>query len=78
MNKKCDFCTTLKLYKKADRDLNKIVNKGPKMHYQYCVAIVTRCWLNDKSKMSSMVDDKYKINYCPECGKELRRRKKNE
>lgn len=74
---KCKFCTMLKCYKKADRLLNKIT-VGPKRHYRYSAAIVSYVWSKDKNRESSMVDDGYKINYCPECGKELRRRKKNE
>lgn len=68
----CKFCTDLKDIKTANRESRKdviVLGGKPRRHYYY-VAIVERL----AGKLGRTTWYQYKLNYCPECGKYLKRR----
>lgn len=79
----CEFCDALWLYKFSDRELNKlhVADGEPRMFHEYTVAIVRRSWTKARGKRHAGRSTDYrhlglgfKLNYCPECGKALRRK----
>lgn len=72
----CEFCKAYTTDKRYDR-IAKHYN-GVKLKKEYTVALVSRSWINSKRNFSRIVDFRnkgigYKLNYCPECGKRLKR-----
>ena len=75
--KTCDFCNELGLAKFTDKN-------NTLLGIEYQAALARRWWkksegkrsagmtLNIKNKKTSMA---FKLNFCPECGKELRKNK---
>ena len=61
---KCDFCENLEIQK----DLEQI-----DFNYEYTVSLVTKIWTHEKSKSraGAYIQDNFKLNYCPECGRKL-------
>lgn len=71
----CKFCEAIQGYKRAETILRK---QDPDFHYRYSVAIVKRIFCKGSSgSMGSSTDYRYlgcgyKLNYCPECGTEIK------
>ncbi len=77
----CKFCKALKTHKFSARWCNKHI-EGDYVYHEYTVALVNRSWTKAKGKRraSRSTDYRYqgmgfKLNYCPECGRELKRRR---
>ena len=80
----CVFCRELKSHQNINdflRDHGDESDKGIK--HEYTVAIVIRTWNKDRGKRHAVrtTDYRYrgigyKLNFCPECGRDLRRRSK--
>lgn len=75
---KCEFCERLAL----EKHWEKIENKTglAKINHEYTVAFVTHAWYKSKRHASRSVDYRnkglgYKLNFCPECGRQLKRGK---
>lgn len=73
----CKFCEAYELARRIDRS-----DLGVNYRHEYTVALVTRSWKKDRGKKtaSRLTNYRnkglgYKLNYCPECGRELRRRR---
>lgn len=67
--------------KKIDKDIDPYIYNGAKTFHRYEAALVSYTWVSgDKKNETSVIDDGFKLNYCPECGKRLnkRMRKKGE
>ena len=83
MTKTCFFCESLEDQKKADRIYTQAAAaKGKDYRHEYTVALVIRSWYADKGKRRAgrTTDYRnqgigYRLNYCPECGRYLRRRR---
>ena len=60
----CDFCKSYESMKNIE-DNN--------FRYEYYVSIVSKFWRRDKGKNreGTYIKDNFKLNYCPECGKEI-------
>ena len=80
--KTCEFCRALDTYKFADREWNKICKKDgdPRVLHEYTAALVRRSWTKEKGKRHAGRTTDYrnqgigfKLNFCPECGRALRR-----
>ena len=82
--KKCKFCEELEGYKRihAHQEQRDPYDPelGPYLH-DYKVALVIRSWFKKWGKRNAgrTVSFRYKglgfdLNYCPECGKELRKK----
>ena len=87
---KCEFCEALKTYQfgikwsnncRTEEDKEKLGRRKS----DYSVAIVEWSWWQKRGKKSAgrIVGYRrkgvgYKLNFCPECGRDLRRRKKRE
>lgn len=77
----CDFCKHFKIIK----DINDEASKRDELYeqygdykHEYTVAIITHSWFTKLGKRNAgrTVDYRkngngFKLNYCPECGKEL-------
>ena len=81
MTKTCVFCKNLEEWKEADRFCRlDAMAKGRDYRHEYTAALLIRSWYADKGKRraSRTLDTKrgigYRLNYCPECGRFLRRR----
>lgn len=77
MAEHCEFCDRLEL-EKFSRSLDK--GQKPKIYYECTVALVVRSWTKERGKRNAgrLTDYRnqgigYKLNFCPECGKDLRR-----
>lgn len=74
----CSFCEMLDFEKKWNADHNRI-EKDPdsKLRYEYLAALDIRMWKRNGTKKGagSMKLTGYKLNYCPECGRALRKEK---
>ena len=81
----CKFCETMQTYRKVDYVSDKWKSEDPELQKlgkykrEYTVAIVRRGWYQKKGKRSAgrSTDYRYrglgyKLNYCPECGRDLR------
>lgn len=75
----CKFCEALETWKYCNKTFNKTRPKEERLKEEYTVALVSHTWSASKGKRnaSRTVDYRnkglgYKLNYCPECGKELR------
>ena len=78
----CKFCESLENHKKIENFWLEEGNEPSK--YEYSVLIQMRCWKPKYGKKDSSWDIDYgnrkfgfhglgyKLNYCPECGKDLR------
>lgn len=74
----CAFCDTLAKHKWANRIANQIwedKSECPTKH-EYTVALIDRAWKRSKSNASRWVDYRnkgigFKLNFCPECGREI-------
>lgn len=72
----CNFCKNLKFTKKMNRPKCEMDRK---IRYKYSVALVTRLFVKGIRGYSGRnVDYRnlgcgYELNYCPECGKPLKR-----
>ena len=78
----CKFCERLGSLKQVYQFLNKHDKKQgeEKIKHEYTVALVTHSWLPSKGKKraSRSTDYRnqglgYKLNFCPECGRNLRK-----
>lgn len=79
----CEFCRYLSVYKSADVQLDKMNKEtgAPRIYHEYTVALVDRSWTKARGKRHACRSTDYrnqgigyKLNYCPECGKALRRK----
>lgn len=75
----CKFCEALDIWKHCNESYNKHLLKAERLKEEYTVALVSHTWSVSRGKRSASrtVDYRnkglgYKLNYCPECGKELR------
>lgn len=75
----CKFCDALSFYKAFHSRADTI-----KEFHEYNVALVIRSWTKEKGKKraSRLADYRYqgigyKLNYCPECGKTIRKRRED-
>lgn len=76
----CQFCSSLQMYKQSARFWKKY--DGDNLLHEYTVALVVRSWTKEKGKQRAGRTTDYrrqgigfKLNYCPECGKLLRRKR---
>ena len=76
----CDFCDSLELHKRIRRFDNQY--ERTKIKEEYTVALVIRSWTPQKGKRRAgrSTDYRnqgigYRLNFCPECGREIRRKK---
>ena len=84
-DERCEFCenyTFKKLHYKVFRKMCLKENVEPTKK-EFSVAIVEIQWRNSKKNATRTTDYRhlglgYELNFCPECGKQLRRRKNNE
>ena len=82
---KCAFCRSLEAHRIGVAIANKTNHSdGPPLLEEYTVAIVARSWIKGQSKRGAgrSTDYRYqglgyKLNYCPECGKKIERRRRN-
>ena len=75
----CGFCE----HYEHDKQIDKIADNlekghGRTLHHEYTVAIVNRVWFETKKLSAKSIEYRhkgfgFKLNYCPECGKPLRR-----
>lgn len=82
--KPCKFCEAMKVKRQIDKFTNEHqspedLKKYGKHKTEYTVAIITRSWYskNGKRHAGRITDYRhmglgYKLNYCPECGRELK------
>ncbi len=74
----CSFCEMLDFEKKWNADHNRI-EKDPdeRLRYEYFAALDVRSWKRSKTKKDAVSTKLtgYKLNYCPECGRALRKGK---
>ena len=75
----CKFCEALDVWKHCNETYNKHLPKAEKLKEEYTVALVSHTWMASRGKRSASKTTDYrnkglgyKLNYCPECGKELR------
>ena len=76
----CVFCADYQMYKKINKELNKKdkrISDEPFKH-EYTVALVIRDWFPSAGKKNASRSIHYrnkglgyKLNFCPECGKEI-------
>ena len=66
----CSFCEMLDFEKKWNA-------KGERLRHEYFAALDVRSWERSKAKKEAVSTKLtgYKLNYCPECGRALRKRK---
>lgn len=76
----CDFCDDLNLRKKCAREDNRGQSEEYRLKYAYNVALVQHIWTKRKGKRNASRSTDYRnqgigyqLNYCPECGRSLRR-----
>lgn len=74
----CKFCERLEVWKRCQQITN-AHTEGEKSKVEYAVALVEHRWFPSVGKRNAgrVTDYRnqglgYKLNYCPECGKELR------
>ena len=83
--KKCNFCEALEDYREVQAAGNKYRETypglGPYMH-EYTVAIVIHSWFKALGKRSAGRSTDYRnqglgyeLNFCPECGKMINKKK---
>lgn len=76
---KCEFCDTLEVHHYAD---NLPTPDGIKLLHEYRVALVCRSWKKGNKLHAGRTTDYmragrgYPLNYCPECGRPLRKQRK--
>ena len=82
--KPCKFCEAMKEKRQIEeferqRESPKDLEKYGKYKTEYAVAIITRSWYSKNGKRNAINTTDYrhmglgyKLNYCPECGKELK------
>lgn len=73
----CEFCESYKLW----NEIHSSDDEHPKIYHEYTVALVCRSWTKAKGKRrADRTTDYghkglgYELNFCPECGKALRRK----
>lgn len=78
--KRCEFCESLNLKKYIENNIESW--KKPKLYHEHTVAMVDKTWtkITGKRGGSRVTDYKkngigYKLNFCPECGKDLKKHK---
>lgn len=83
--KQCDFCDRLKLSNNLFQFWKQRPEHHPKQKQVISVAFVERSWeAGDPNKRSSRVVDYryrgcgYKLNYCPECGRKIKKKEINQ
>lgn len=78
----CKFCEALRIHKQEARFWNNLRRKEgkPNVRHDYTVALVSRSWNKGSGKNygSRTTDYRnqgigYKLNFCPECGRALKR-----
>jgi hypothetical protein len=82
-DKTCAFCSALAGYKEAAAFYRKYDKDGlGTVKRDYTVALVIRSWTPERGKAHAgrMTDYRnrgvgYKLNFCPECGAELKRKR---
>lgn len=81
---RCNFCEHLDKWREIKRQSRKEARESGRGDYrhEYKVALVIRSWYagSRKGRRSRTVDFRnqgigFELNYCPECGRYLRRRK---
>lgn len=70
----CAFCDALANHKWANRLLQK--QKGKRVRHEYATALIIHSWTVSKKNAGRLVDYRnkglgFKLNYCPECGREI-------
>lgn len=78
----CKFCEALENKKRFSRYWAKRSRERPRIGYKYSVALVSRVTSDGRITRSRELDFRnqgcgYTLNFCPECGKPLKRRNKN-
>lgn len=75
---RCKFCENLTHYKKIETFFCK--REQEPLKYEYTVALVIKSWLpsHGKRNCAKSTDYRnqgigYKLNFCPECGKEIKK-----
>lgn len=75
---KCMFCQTLEVYRFAD---TLYTPDGVKLLHEYRAALVCRRWKKGNKRHAGRITDYmragrgYPLNFCPECGRPLRKTK---
>lgn len=79
----CKFCADYELRKVRSKSYNQEHNKDPDRHFNlrtnFEVAIVERTWRYGGDghfyfkRAGTSVSGRYPVNYCPVCGRELKR-----
>lgn len=74
----CKFCEDYEFKKVLNKELNQ-QEKDPerRMKTEFTAALVEKCWTKrtPKGGAGKYTRGGYKLNYCPECGKELKKTK---
>ena len=80
----CKFCESLNYEKQYARESNRNRDKEDKLKHSYNVALIRHTWTKRKGKRKACrtVDYRnqgigYQLNYCPECGRMLKRKMKS-
>jgi hypothetical protein len=80
----CKFCESLNYEKQYARESNRNRDKEDKLKHSYNVALITHTWTKRRGKRKACrtVDYRnqgigYQLNYCPECGRMLKREMKS-
>ena len=74
----CKFCEAMETYRKADTILKK---NEPDMDHRYSVAIVRRIFFKGRKGCHGSSTDYryqgcgYELNFCPECGRSIKKGK---
>lgn len=73
-DQKCKFCEALEMYRRIDAVVKDF---DPNMSNRYSVAIARRAFIKGRKGCQSIQTDYgyrkcgYKLNFCPECGRDL-------
>ena len=82
--KSCKFCESMKIKRQIEEferqhESPKDLERYGKYKTEYAVAIITRSWYSKTGKKHATRTTDYmytglgyKLNYCPECGRELK------
>ena len=79
----CAFCDALAMHKWANSILQCDHGADDQVLHAYSTALIIHSWLKSMGKASAsrLVDYRhkglgFKLNYCPECGRQMKRGKK--
>ena len=74
----CRFCDEYNIVKNGMEDFANYSSTSKYFRYDFLVAFVVRTWDSRFSTKhaSNVIKNKYKIKYCPVCGKKLKKSKK--